>query len=189
LNFREVENASLLELRDFNLCGNACIFARKHFIVREETSHEREEKRTHVVVSLGSVNVRAVGAWHGGARAERIKTSSHAVVGLGSTSVVLVITNLVNVRGAIMIVAVAVLASGRISNVLSRKKRRNLIDNGRRIFAKTAHAKLTAVAGHAATSETLTVRNFLDARGDVGQRGGSARDERWKRSRQRRIKE
>ncbi len=136
--------------------------------MREETSHEREEKRAHAVVSFGSMNGGAVRARHGGARAKRVKISGRAAVGLGSTSVVLVITGLAIVKVTTMIVAVAVLVSGRIGDVLTRKKRRNLINDGRRMFANTIHAKLTTVAGNTTTSKTLTVCDLPDARGDVG---------------------
>ncbi len=101
-----------MELCNFNVGSHACICARKHFVVREETSHEREEKRTHAVVRLRSVNGMPVGARHGGARTEQVRFST-------------------NVRSGRIIVGAIIVGAGtavvRMRDVMVREQRRHLL--------------------------------------------------------------
>ncbi len=143
-----------MELGDFDFRGNACVFARKNFVVREETSHEREEKRTHAIVRFGSVNGRTVVTRHGGAGAKRIGLSSNVGSGLSVTSMSVVVASLVIVRK---------------SNVLAREQGRDLINNGRRASVNGIRAELAAVTGNTATCETFAISDLLDTRDNIRQ--------------------
>jgi len=155
LDLREVENMTLLQLGQFDPSSNLSIFARANFIVREETSYERVEKRTHSVVGFRSVRRRFGRARHGGARAKQRRL---AVDVEGSQVAVLVVTVVVTV------IAVAE------HNVVKRKDRRNLVRDIRRLRARTRQTKLSSVVGQLVAAQTLTVHGINDTSGDVRRR-------------------